>query len=793
MSGTLPTWLESLLGIDPSGSGEGTSWRLTRALPWAPWVTLLLVIAAIAWVAYFYARESPNVSGWLRGLLAAVRLTAIGLIMFVMLAEVVVQFQRTELPFVVVVVDTSASMDLADRYNDKQLLAELQRRVQAVGLERITRINLAKTLLLEEDGQLFDEIQRRYKLKVYFADSVAKPQTGTADDISEAIRTIEADGPASRLGAAVRTVLSDLRGTPPAAIVLLTDGITTEGETISEAAGYARRKNVPLLTIGLGSEKPARNLKLSDLLVDEVVFVDDVVRFEATVTAAGFSGQSVEVLLRKESGPEVLARRQVTLSADGQPQKVSVTYRPTRVGEFDYVVEIKPHSDEISRADNRVKQTVSVRKEQIRVLLVQSYPNYEFRYLKSMLERDNTIQLSSVLQEADLEYAELDKSALRLFPVNRDELFKYDTIIFGDVDRAFLSTVVLQNIADFVEIKGGGIVFIGGPRYTPSAYANTPLADLMPVDVASVRVPPPGESQSEGFLMRPTEMGVASPMMQLGDSRSETADIWSNLAPLYWMLHAANLKPAARTLAVHPTRLGSDGPLPLICMQYVGAGKVMMHMTDETWRWRYRVGDVFFARYWVQTIRYLSRSKLLGKDRDIELTVDPPTVKRGESVRLRARFFDERRAPSEDSGVTIVVEQEGRTNRRITLHRNASSRGVFEGVFSRPAEGRYHLWIAVPALEGKAPSADFVVEAPPGERERTEMDLADLKRAAKLTGGRFYRFDECEELLDDLPEGRLIPMDPLPPISIWDKWWVLLPFLLLLSTEWLLRKMKGMA
>ena len=30
--------------------------------------------------------------------------------------------------------------------------------------------------------------------------------------------------------------------------------------------------------------------------------------------------------------------------------------------------------------------------------------------------------------------------------------------------------------------------------------------------------------------------------------------------------------------------------------------------------WRWRVGDVFFARYWVQAIRYLSRSKLLGKD-----------------------------------------------------------------------------------------------------------------------------------------------------------------------------------
>ena len=98
-------------------------------------------------------------------------------------------------------------------------------------------------------------------------------------------------------------------------------------------------------------------------------------------------------------------------------------YRPTQVGEFDYVVEVEPHSDETQSDNNRQQRLVSVRKEQIRVLLVQAYPNYEFRYLKNMLERDSTIELKTVLQDADLEYAELDQTALRVFPVRREELF----------------------------------------------------------------------------------------------------------------------------------------------------------------------------------------------------------------------------------------------------------------------------------------------------------------------------------------------------------------------------------
>src|SRR5690606_20319758 len=113
--------------------------------------------------------------------------------------------------------------------------------------------------------------------------------------------------------------------------------------------------------------------------------------------------------------------------------------------------------------------------EQIKVLLVQGYPNYEFRYLKHMLERDSTIELKTVLQEADLEYAELDSTALRVFPVRREELYEFDVVIFGDVNPTYLSTNVMANLHDFVEEKGGGVAFIAGPRFMPLSYGGTPV------------------------------------------------------------------------------------------------------------------------------------------------------------------------------------------------------------------------------------------------------------------------------------------------------------------------------
>ncbi len=609
----------------------------------------------------------------------------------------------------------------------------------------------------------------------------------------EAVEQLQPRGEQSRLGAGLRHVLGDLRGSPPAAIVLLSDGVNTEGESLADAGSYARQKGVPLYTVGLGSEQPLRDLELADLLVDEVVFVDDVVNFEFKLTNRGLAGKTVEVVLREKNDDVVLARMKVTLDADGKSQRLHLPYRPTSVGEFQYVVEVEHLPEEAQPDNNSQERLVAVRKEQIKVLLVQGYPSFEFRYLKHMLERDSTIQLKTVLQDADLEYAELDETALRVFPVRQEELFEFDVVVFGDVNPTYLSTSVLANLNEFVEKKGGGVAFVAGPRFMPLAYAGTPLEALMPIDLSSASAPDPNQVLDDGFVMRPTDLGLVSPQMQLGDSAAENTRIWRDLPPLYWLLDVQQVKPAARVLAEHPTRLSATGrPLPVFIMQYVGAGKVLFHATDDTWRWRYRLGDVFFARYWVQAIRYLSRSKLLGKDNAVELTADRREYRRGEPVRMRVRFIDERQAPVADDGVTVVLEREGQANQRVKLLRNATNRGIFEGTFGEATDGKYHAWVGTPTLEGKAASADFLVVAPPGELEHIQMDAAELKLAADETRGRFYRIQEVDRLPGEFPPGHQVPIESLPPKPLWNRWWLLAAFLGLITSEWILRKRKGM-
>ena len=624
MSHFLSKTIERLLGIRP-GAGEGIVWNFDHAWYWPPWVTLLAAMLAVVFVASIYLREGPAVSRRCRLLLAGVRLLLLTIVAL-MIAQLSIGVKRTGLPSVAVVLDDSQSMTVADRYDDKSART-LHERMQKTGFDNsdLPRFPLAQTVLLEREAAVLRGIGNSYKMHVFFLTGPRALQATDAKGIVEEIRKAKPLGEVTRLGAGVRDVLDELRGSAPAAIVLLTDGVNTDGPPLSEGAASAQRRGVPLFCIGLGSEQPVRDLRLSDLLVEDVVFVGDVVPFECKLTGTGFQGTKVNVVLHEKDKSEPLAKAEVTVGPDVQPQPVRLIYRPTQVGRFEYVVEVEPQPGELQTDNNRQSHAVEVRKEKVRVLLAQAYPNFEYRYLGKMLERDETIELNTVLQEADLEHAEQDKAALRVFPERKEELFSYDVIILGDVNPALLSTAAQQTLADFVDQpgKGGALVMIAGPEYMPLGFRNTPLAKLMPFELNTVRLPDPNAPLTEGYPVQPTDLGAGLPPMQLGDTREESRAIWDRLHPLYWLMEAPELKPGAMVLAEDPNRAAADGHrLPVIVMQYVGAGKVLFHATDETWRWRYRVGDVYFARYWIQMIRYLCRSKLAASGQGAVLSTD---------------------------------------------------------------------------------------------------------------------------------------------------------------------------
>jgi len=793
----LRTLVERFLGVPPSDPGQGTEWNFDHNFPWPPWLLLLFVIGAVAYVVLLYRRDAATHSRRARALLVSLRLLAIGLLLFV-LSEAVLAIARTGLPYVVVLVDVSGSMDTPDQYQDPTLRKAADRLFSDAASQDRSRLTLVKAVLTRREGELLRRLQQRHKLRVYtFADGatwlgnrdLVRPED--VESLLPLLRELKPDGEQTRPGVALRHVLNELRGNPPSAVVVISDGITTttDAERLTAAAEFARSRAVPVYTIGVGNDEPLRDVALFDTLVDEVAFVQDPITFTAKLKATGFIGQQVELRLREANSPQVLASRQVKIVSDTDPLKVELTYVPPEVGEFNYVLEAQPLPKEFRLDNNRETRHVSVRQEKIRVLLVDSVPRYEFRYLKHLLERDKTIELATVLQDADPEYASEDGTARPHFPVRKEELFQFDVILFGDVNPAYLSGPVMENLREFVRDKGGGLLMIAGPRHNPLKYRGTPLETLLPIELDEARAPAPDMVLTESFRPELTIEGMkGTSIFRFAEDEPESLQIWNQLPGLFWLLEAPETKPGAIVLAARPARSGSDRSLPVISLLRFGGGKVLFHAIDDTWRWRFRVGDLYYGRYWIQAIRYLCRSRLLGRDRTAELTLDRTVYPRGEPIYFRVRFLDERQMPTEDDGVTVIVERQGDAQRRVQLNRLPQAPTVFEGQLSQLAEGSYHAWVSTPAFREAPPSKDFRVETPVHERQVLRMDRGELSQTAKRTLGKYYSFAQAERLVNDLPAGQPVPLKAEEPIRLWNHWLALLLVASALAAEWILRK-----
>lgn len=803
MGGTVPAVFESILqklaawlGVAETRAGEALEPRLRFGEPWSQGAAVLVFLAGATLFALLYRREG-KASGRAKGFLAALRIGAFALIML-MLGEMVLSVERTGLPYFVVMVDDSASQGVADRYADakvKEAIASL-----APGSSEPARIDLSKALLARNDAEWLSELAEQHKVRLYLVSSGARPLATVerAEEVAEALpklAAVEAGGAQSKLGSGIRQVLTELRGVAPSAILMLTDGQTTEGESLEEVSALARRKGVPLYFIGLGDPEPARDLELTELLVDEVAFKDDYLPIRAKVVSRGYEGQDLTLQLTEskpgqEDQAKVVQSKPIKAPRDGQPLAVELVHQPKEVGEFVYTLQIVPMERELSAENNRLRKTVAVREEQLNVLIVEGQPRYEFRYLKTFLEREKTIKLGVVLLSADSEYASQDRTALATFPASKEELFEFDVVIIGDIDPSFLSGGQIANLAEFVTEKGGGILFVAGEQFNPLGFKGTPFEDLLPVEMSDARNPATAEAV-KGFRPELTAEGRGNPIFRFGDDEISSLRIWGGLPELLWYFDAPRLKPAAVTLAERPPAQGEEKSAPLIAYQFVGAGKAMFHAIDDTWRWRWRVGDRYFGRFWLQSIRFLARTKLLGQ-RQAEIITDRARYPRSQPVQIRVRFPNPALARGL-SAVTVQVDRTGAGSRRVTLNAVPNAPAVFEGALPPSQDGEYEVkLLPPPTLEAGLPSARFVVEPPAGELERTQMNEAELRRVAEETGGKFYTLADCESLLKDLPPPQKVPLDTDPPIPLWNTWPMLILFLLLIGTEWALRKRKQM-
>src|SRR3954454_3022 len=161
--------LADQLGVEPARAGEAIAPQIRFEQPWSQGITLLVVLGCAGLIIWLYRREG-QLSLPTRMTLAALRITLVLLTVF-MLSEAVLSVERTGLPYFVVMVDDSASEQVADQYANprtKSALAELARKPEP------NRLEVAKAWLSADDARVVRELQKQNKVRLYLVSNSAR-------------------------------------------------------------------------------------------------------------------------------------------------------------------------------------------------------------------------------------------------------------------------------------------------------------------------------------------------------------------------------------------------------------------------------------------------------------------------------------------------------------------------------------------------------------------------------------------------------------------------------------------
>lgn len=820
--------VEEYSGVPNAGPGEGTRWRLESSLAFGTnsrqdqttrWT---FAFAAVLIVVVFY-RYERRATGRIRSVLlpAALRLSAYFLVLFLILPQLKLAFDREGWPDIAIVVDTSASMATIDDPQDPAVRAKIASLASIPELTRPQRLQLAKWLLTRPDANWLHRLIQERKLKVHVY-SVAEDarligsihESNELPGVEESIRKALPIGEESRLGDGVRSVLKAFRGGSLAGIIVLTDGITTAGDDLARAGREAARADVPLHLVGLGDSRETLDLSIVELRSEDVVAKNDELVFEGRLIAKGPDlPKSIRVTLSEKVGDRLEKRDEINLTPDaaGKPVTFRLKHVPSDSGERIYIVNVPVQPGELETANNTIERPIVVTENRkLRVLYIEGYPRYEFRFVKVLLEREiepgqreKAVELHTLQLDASLDHATTDRGALRGFPT-RKELLEYDVVILGDIDPALLDrpSQRLQDLADFVTIKGGGLIVIAGEQASPHKWFETPLADVLPVIKSRSNTPKTTQENapiSTSYQPRLTPTGAAHPIFRFASNETESFEVWRRLKPMFWFATGYEKKQTAEVLAVHPDISADDDATerhPIVLQQFVGAGRTLFLGFDETWRWRWRKEEEQFNRFWRQAITVMSRNRV----RRIEITTDKQTgYRRDEPIRIRVQFPDDapppgetvkvgvERGPLRDSSNRVIAgDFESQT---LTLAKIRGSRATYETVLARTPIGEYRFHLSDPAQQGIRPKAEARVLPPPGESDRLDMNRDDLTKAAAESRGTFRTFADADQLIDELPEVARLPLNqPCPPVPLWNHSVTFALLLSILGCEWILRK-----
>lgn len=701
-----------------------------------------LLLAAWGYWGFLRERRERFAYLWVAFRLAAVALAAL---LFLRPVLLISRFDLKD-SRVAVLVDTSKSMGVRD------------------GGGNLTRLQAAGELLLDPERGLLKSLRKNFQVDLHAFGQDVRP---LAEDELENEQTLDE---ATDLGGALKKIVGSLEGGPLDALVVLTDG---RDNTSPEFTSVLEDSDVPVHVVGLGlapsSPLPLVDGAVTNIECDGKVLTGDVLEISAITRVKGWDEEdpvAVELFVDDEK-------------VVPQPPSLPFSWKATTPGIHEIKVRLESLPNEIFLENNVRTCAVEVSSKIIEVLVYESRPRWEYKFIRRSLMGDKNLNMSCLIRTGANQYLQQGDSPVDLtsgMPGTMDLLARFDVLLLGDVGREDFAPGVLELLRQYVDEGRGGLIIAAGSRVLGSeGLMGTPLEAALPVNLSSRSSTLQGD-----FLLRVTAEGAAHPLLKGLMEESGSFDQGARLESLYT---TGALKPGGQVVAACDT--GTSGALPLLAVHHYGAGKAAIVLSDSTWKWAMgtregeeRIG--LHPLFWGRMVRWASgrEGQEPMMDEESRLVLGRRHLAPGEKTTLLVQGADER-----PEG--IMVDEEGTS---IPLHFKPVE-GGYETA-AAPQKAGFHR-LRVEGNEGALiGEADIYMDRSFLETDTVTQDRDRLALLARNTSGAYYTYADASGIPESILRKKVSTLKR-KEVQITRTPWIFAALVGFLALEWFLRRRAG--
>ena len=153
-------------------------------------------------------------------------------------------------------------------------------------------------------------------------------------------------------------------------------------------------------------------------------------------------------------------------------------------------------ADDRIAENNTLDSLITVRDDHPKILYIEGEPRWEYKFIRRSVADDPNLVVESLLRSSQNKFYRqgiADETTLPMvFPTKKEDLFAYSGIVLGSIESTFFTKAEqLDMIVDFVKERGGGFLMLGGKNsFSAGRYQNTPIADILPVELLPDRALP---------------------------------------------------------------------------------------------------------------------------------------------------------------------------------------------------------------------------------------------------------------------------------------------------------------